>query len=74
MQLQDEYLGRLLNATKREAVATGDVSFAGSFQFSFERIIVVERDNYVTGLSNFVGECSIGGSSLGADFPEPFPQ
>src|SRR5689334_18340086 len=56
VELEQESLGRSIFCTQRETVAARDIPQARAAEFPFQRIIVVEGDNYVAGLNDLRGE------------------
>jgi hypothetical protein len=74
MQLQHENTRWVRLITERKPIPARYVPFACSLEFPFERVIVVERDNYIIGLYELVGELSVGPSGLRVDLSEPLSQ
>jgi len=74
VELEQESFGMSIFCTQRETVAARDIPHARAAEFPFQRIIVVEGDNYIAGLNDLRGELCICRCGLRVNFPEPLPQ
>jgi len=74
VQFQDQHIGRAHTPCEGEPVSIRCVPFAGSSELSLERVVVVERDNYVARLREVVGKLGVGVCGPSVNLAEPLPE